>query len=615
MTTVNDLVTKIREASIAYYTGNAIISDRQFDNLIDELKALDPENPTLKTIGWGYKPNRDAVKHKYLVGSLQKIKDSKDIPFKGKRIITLKYDGLTGSAFYKNGELVQVLSRGSGMEGQDITPHCYSFLPHKIDYKDEIYVRGEIVIKRKTFAKYKEVGYANERNFISGLMNRIETGAEDKDCSFVTYSILGSTKPKLEQLSTLEKAGFEVADVFSDISFSSNITTEENFENIFRSNTEYLTDGLVITENETLEEIAYKFEDESKVGIVDHVEWNVGTTGRMIPVVVLKEPLDLEGTKVTRATAVHATFIKENQIGEDTKLEIAKANKIIPHIEKVAESSVAILPIECPRCNSKLEWAGLDLCCMDESCIAKEEARLWELANIVGLPKGLAETTLNEWFKYVSGSSIRDLLLQDVTMAILEGGTHYNNLLNEFMINIDRKTKDGFTFSEFWQIMCIPGLGQEMANRLKDVAPRAIKDSFIYDTEGKALTQEELMGELSAGRMREVLNSVHSNVEMAINKSKYWREAYKWFKFKETKPTENQEQFQVVITGALFHYKRNDFEKLLKDKGIKLAKAVSKNTKYLITNDPTSGSNKNVAAQKLGVELITEEDFMKRYLG
>lgn len=374
-----ELERRIKENAQKYYQdGSQELSDEEFDNLVDELKAKDPNSEVLK-VGWGYDPNNDTtpgskVKHRYgVVGSLTKVHNwnelDKNLSY-NLVIASLKLDGISVVLYYENGVMTQAVTRGNGYIGVDITEKCNYILTkrygrrHVIDKKFTGAIRGEILMSYSSFEKYSETHTEakNPRNTTAGIINSKDVEPEDLlFLDIYVYKIVGR-EMFMDRTSSYSDANTTYIDVLSFLSknfervvpYTSVILEELTIDDCMKSLKDewYGTvpaDGIVIANNRLIEipielskvaieysSQAYKFEAETKLAKVEEVEWSMSKTGYMIPRVRI-EPTQLSGTTVRYASGFNAAFIKDNNIGPGAIIKVEKANEIIPNIVAVLD--------------------------------------------------------------------------------------------------------------------------------------------------------------------------------------------------------------------------------------------------------------------------------------
>ncbi len=599
MKELGELEAKIIEYSNYYYNGTPIVSDSMFDSLLDRLKKESPNHYLLTKIGHGYKTSKAKSKHKFgTVGSLLKTKKLADVfkKLEGEIIITPKLDGGSVTVEYNEGQLVQALSRGNGQLGIDITHHVAKIVPLTIPTRENICFRGEAVLRKDIFEEKYSKDYANPRNMVTGTLNKKTQTDIVKDFDIVFYSIMSeSFYSKIDMLTKIKKNGLKTVkhEKLQNLG-NEEIITSENVISMLKKfiDIEYMTDGLVCNQNvvdhHCEKALALKFDAESSEMDVERVEWSTGSTGRVSPVIILREPVQLSGTKVQRVTGNNYKNIVELGIGSGATLEVIKSNEIIPMVKSVIERApITTAPYTCPICNTKLSIRGVDLVCSNTNCMARQFSSIKKVLEIASIPEGLSDTTIMKWIEFNKIKTLIDttndkICLNPLNSLCREFKEHYGHLLFNMEKNLFKKLKTGFTVEEFWYFINLPTLGKRMAEKL------AKYDVYNIDSEQM---------------------NVPINIKQAIiDNSSHIQECLKAFKPKVGNKEIIEIKYTVAITGSLSKPRAELIKELIKQ-GIQVG-SVSKSTKYLICNDPSS-SSKTQKAEKLGIKIINEEEFYK----
>ncbi len=447
MKRIYELVEILNKASIEYYEkDNEIMSDKEFDALLDELTTLEREynlvlenSPTQKVGSFEIVTGLNKVTHDDRMLSLDKTKEvSKLVEFCGNNesVLSFKMDGLTVILTYENGQLTKALTRGNGLVGEDITHNAKVFknIPKVIDYKGRLIVRGEAVITYESFNKINkkldvDEKYKNPRNLVSGTVRSLNSKVvSDREVYFYAFNLVNYSDverdfndKKTNTFIFLKESNFETVPYY--IVNSDNVSEYvTKLENDVQS-LEYGTDGLVLTYNSyqfsksmgttakfPRDSIAFKWEDEECETILKRVEWNTTRTGAINPVAVFDE-IDLLGTNVNRASLHNISIIEGLMLGIGDRIKVYKANMIIPQIsENITKSNNLEIPKNCPCCGEVAEvivtTSQKYLYCTNENCSAKF---LDKLVHFVGRGKmnieGLSEQTLE---KFIYDGYIKD---------------------------------------------------------------------------------------------------------------------------------------------------------------------------------------------------------------
>lgn len=612
-----------------YYMGEPEISDEQFDMLVDRLRILDPNSKVLKT-GWGFEVNGDKVKHKYShIGSLDKTKTYEDIPerFKQQTVyISPKLDGLSAVAYYENGQLVKGITRGNGEYGKDITDKLRIIVGKSIgDNKFTGAVRGELIISDSSWKilneKYNNL--ISPRNFAAGIINRKEIDEDIKYVDLVVYKIVGQeNKPTLntrEEMIQWLQLNFEKAIplyYYPILNYSSWSTYhEQTFEDFKKLG--YGLDGLVLTNPNIIydsttngyrfDEVAFKFQAESTTTIVKEIQWELSRTQRLIPVAVV-EPVELSGAIVERATCNNAQWVKDMELGKEAEVEICRSNEVIPQILSVLQPSQELLPSACPVCGHKLMWEGVDLKCVNEACPNLELSDLQQWCENVGETDGLQWTLMKQYLDVYGVKNIDDLYSKKDFIL--------NDLNSKKLSITELKIKEFFEKLYIKEIdiekaligLNVPRLGMKTAKLLGyryDIIYNLMLMSFGQLQIDDGWTKLSLLELVKEATTETILGNINKfNVLRFTYNSDYTSSRLVF-----PKEIKDDEKKFIAVTGALQKMKRKDFEAYIAQYGYELTSNLKK-CKYLVTNTPNSGSSKNKDAQKYGVEIITEEDFL-----
>ena len=641
MSQIRDLINKLNELTKAYDEGHPEVSDEVWDDMYFKLEQLEkntgliyPDSPTQK-VNYEVINQLNKIEHDHPMLSLPKTKLISDVEsfVTGQACVAMgKLDGLTCSLTYENGQLVRAETRGNGIIGEDVTHNAKAVnsIPQYIDYKDRLVVDGEIICTYNDFKEF-ENDYKNPRNFASGSIRLLDA----KECAkrkltFVAWDMIEGYPDidylhfRLQQLSDL---GFTI------VHFCSTPTVEEDINYIkkycqaskwpidgvvFKFESKKLRDSLPQTSHHLGGAIAYKFYDEKYETYLRNIEWTMGRTGVLTPVAIF-DPVDDGETTISRASLHNVTIMRETlykpYVGE--KVWVAKMNMIIPQIvdkkwvanDYDPDINMLKVPTICPICGGRTKIRKDNdsevLICTNPDCDGRLINHLDHFAGKKGLDiKGLSKATLEKLIDLGWLSSIEDIFLlknyreewiklpgfgvksvDNILDAIeqskncdmanfitalgipLIGSTYakeickYESTWTDFRADID----NDFDFSE-WD-----GFGYEMNKAIHD---------FVY-YEADHLAYDVLL-------LTNNLTSVKSN---------------------------NLDGQKICITGSLKNYKnRDEFIKDIEAYGGKVVGSVSKNTNILINNDIESNSSKNQNAKKFNIPILTEEDFINKYL-
>ena len=637
----------IKEASQAYYSdGSSPLTDAEFDALLEEERRENPNSPLLG-VGHGYVVNFDSTpgekyKHKYgVAGSLEKCHNYKELSsnLKNARKIsaTLKLDGLSVVLYYQNGVMYQALTRGEGgITGIDITKKIQEISPSYTLLRDTEFtgaVRGEIVMSFEQFDRYSKLHaeVKNPRNTTAGLINAKELSEDLEYLDVVVYTVVGIETKEIYMHDTAGEV-YQYRTPFSDYAtmhnwlennFGKNHTvvmkfldtsdlTETKFVDVMTALRAefygtYPADGIVLTNNDihiinhevTYDANAFKFKAESEETTVTGIEWNLSKTKYLIPTLLVNS-VQLSGTTVQRCTGNNAKYLVDNGLGIGAEIELLKSGEIIPKVERVIKPAHCTLPIVCPECSTLLIWDGVHLKCPNPECKDHIMQDLLVWCNNIAPIDGLGDTLKVKFFNELHDNYIPDGNHTQFEISI-EGIYAYNEtmvprgaqeqLFCQMLYDLKQKKVPVIAALK---ALNIPRLGDATADLLSHY--KGDIDKLI---EGD--TPDNLAYRLG-----------NANAESIIkhkDKFKRLKYIYKNIQFDDGTSTE---KIKVAITGSLESMTRSQFEKILNEHGFVLGN-ITKDTKYLITNTPNSGSSKNAMADKLGIEKITEAEFRGRF--
>lgn len=633
---VKQLEEAVRQASQKYYTdGTSELSDAQFDNMLSELSEADPSNPLVTSVGHGYAVDNDTTygqkrPHKYtLVASLDKVHNWKELSsdLKDMKIVySLKLDGISCVLYYVDGELDCALTRGDGKVGIDVTdkvlvvaPDVSSFYVDG-DMPFSGAVRGELVMSYNNFEEYSEThpDAKNPRNTTAGLINRKDTSEKDlRKLSLVVYTMLASNvyfSSYLDVLRTFrnwhETVPYDWCTYLSEGTFDSDMVRADKE---FKLECDYPSDGIVLaTDNVDMDvpydgeahnlswnSQAYKFPAESKRTEVREVEWNLSKTGYMIPRVRFDE-IKLSGTSVQYATAFNAKYVKENGIMRGTKIAVTKSGEIIPYIVSVdfCPDGAVRIPDTCPSCGNKLEWEGVHVKCDNPECPCQKMQDLVIWMKTIAPIDGLSDILIEKFANELQIEKVFELY----TLSPSNVRSHFPYPGKQKQLFIDCAvtclTAD-VDVSTAVKACNIPRFGDKTCKLCRDVYDTVMYVAMSKDTSYDVRSRLEPV--LGVANTDSLLNNVDKLANITYLSAVHCEHIDKI-----------DLKGDVCVTGKL-SVKRKDFEKELIDNGWNPVSSVKKTTKYLVTDNPNSGSSKNVSADKYGVPKITEEEFRSKF--
>lgn len=643
---MKELVETLNGAAKAYYQEDReIMSNQEYDSLYDQLEQLEKETGTVltnsPTVRVGYEAVNELPKeeHPSPMLSLDKTKDREVLrSFIGEHrcLLSWKLDGLTIVLTYENGELVKAVTRGNGIVGEVITNNAKVFknIPLRIPYKGQLVLRGEAIITYSEFERINEtIGdadakYKNPRNLCSGSVRQLNNEITAKrNVRFFAFTLVEAAgvdfqDSREKQFQFLAEQGFEVVEHYP--------VTEENilerisfFEKKIESY-DIPSDGLVLTYESISygqslgrtakfprHSIAFKWADELRETVLKEVEWSASRTGLINPVAVF-EPVELEGTTVSRASVHNISILKGLKLGIGDRITVYKANMIIPQIaDNLTRSDTLEIPECCPVCGEKTEIRRtnevVSLYCTNPKCPAKciKAFTLFVSRDAMNID-GLSEATLEKFVDLGLVREFADLyhLNQHKETIISQEGfgeKSYQNLINS--IETSRKT----TLPRVIFGLGIVNIGAANAKMLCRYFDYNLERMQSADVQ--TLSAIEGVGEVIAtafydymheaenlGKLERLLAELEIEVPVAEEGS------------------QTLAGLSFVVTGSLEHFdSRNDLKELIEQRGGKVTGSVTGKTTCLINNDVNSTSSKNKKAKELGVPILSEEDFLRQY--
>lgn len=608
-----ELKQKIIDANKSYRFGDAAISDVEFDALVEQYQKLVPEdefNEFRNSLNEGTLSG-SKVKHKFIMGSLDKIKNTDAVSFdkflkehiSTKLNISAKVDGISSVAKYVNGKLVSLASRGDGYEGTDFTDKApyIKGLPVKIKHEDTIYIRGELVIYSN-----EDLGTdTNYRNVCAGIMNRKEWTKEDvSHISFVPYTILGDEYTKDEQFKLLEDLGFNAAwhrniavgtDVFEAKDLLDELTNDAKLKHL------YDCDGLVLTDANAKNEIdsyrpknakAFKINELTAITKVIDIDWEGPSKDGFLNPVYILEPVELGGATIARASAANLDKIAELGVKYGSTVEITKANDIIPHVDRVIDSTNAVdieLPTECPCCGSKLVRDGINLRCINKNCKDQVIFKIMHFIKKLGV-KNCSFATLDNLGIHSFGALVKFTPNKKYKTEV--------KLYEELNSKVFTKSKQ-----ELLAAMNFCGVGETIVNKIVDFYgyENVEKQNFIGYPSG--------VGESFLSKFKEDIIENLGYVNMFTHNSRY--NFSKIAQDSAESCQRNKNGQSVCFTGKLFTMTRGEASKKAEAAGFEVKGGVNKGLTYLVTNNIESGSSKARKAKELGTKVINEQEFLK----
>ena len=637
---MKELIEILNNASRLYYQySTPIMTDFEYDKLYDELEKLEKETNTVLSNSPTQNVEPEAidslvkVEHPAPMLSLSKTKSISELAsFLGNQegLLSWKLDGLTIVLTYKDGKLSSGVTRGNGIIGEVITENVKKFknIPLTITYKGTLVVRGEAVIKYSDFNKMNEEldddssQYKNPRNLCSGSVRQLDSKVTAKrNVNCIIFALIESEKKfklKSEEFEWLKSLGFDVVEYHKVT--SNNIEEQVLYFKNKINEYDIPSDGLVLLYNDIeygkqlgttakypKNAIAFKWQDETAETKLIDVDWLVSRTGLINPVAVF-EPVELEGTIVSRASLHNVSILQGLSLGIGDTILVYKANMIIPQIaDNLTQSNSLTIPNKCPVCNHEARIISSNdvkyLYCMNDFCPAKLVKRLSQFTsrnamNIEGLSDAIINKLADEGL-IKTYADIYNLKRYKNDIISFEGfgEKSYDNLINS--IEKSRNVK----LANFIFALGIPDIG---LSRAKSICKNYSNDiNKIRNLTFEELSKIDGIGEIIAKGWIDTFNNEDFIKELEL--------LLKEVNFTDTSIDNNQplKDLIFVITGSVNNFtNRDELVEYIESYGGKVVKAISNNVNYLINNDITSTSTKNTKAKELGIKIISENDLM-----
>lgn len=645
---MKELVSVLNKASQAYYAQDTeIMSNFEYDRLYDELQKLEEETGVILTnspsINVGYEAVDELPKERHekpmlSLGKTKSREELRDWMNGHASLLSWKLDGLTIVLTFFAGNLAKAVTRGNGEVGEVITNNAKVFknLPLSIPFKGELILRGEAVISYADFDKINskiedvDAKYKNPRNLCSGSVRQLNNEVTaNRNVMFYAFSLVKAdgmdfNNSREKQFEFLKEQGFDVVE-YKKVTPDNILEEIEYFEDKVEGY-DIPSDGLVLVYEDIAygnslgatakfprDSIAFKWADELRETVLKEIEWSPSRTGLINPIAVF-EPVELEGTTVSRASVHNISIMRKLKLGIGDKITVYKANMIIPQIaENLTQSDNIELPEVCPVCGGTTELRQDNdvqlLYCTNPSCDAKKLKSFTlfvsrEAMNIDGLSEATLEKFIAKGFIHEYADIFKlERYRDEITQMEGFGEKSYNNLLKS--IDAARET----TLPRVVYSLGITGIGlanAKMICRYYHYNLEEMKDAQIEE-----LSEIEGIGEVLAGAFYEYFRNEKNNI---------WLDNLLKEITVVTETVDESEQtlsgLSFVITGSLNNYtNRNELKEIIESKGGKVTGSVTGKTACLINNDTTSNSSKNKKAKELGIRIISEEEFEREYLG
>lgn len=641
---MKELIDILNKAASVYYQGkDEIMSNFEYDRMYDELSALEKESglvlagsPTQK-VGYEVLSELPKQTHPSPMLSLDKTKQVDELSswLGGKEgLLSWKMDGLTVVLTYENGELLNAVTRGNGVVGEVITNNAKVFknLPVNIPFKGRMVLRGEAIITYSEFKKInallsEEEQYKNPRNLCSGsvrqLNNEITAKRNVELYAFTLVEAEGVDFKNSQQnkMEFMKEQGFQTVE-YKVVTAKNIYETVEWFSEKVKTN-DFPSDGLVllyddISYGESLgstakfprNAIAFKWADETAKTKLMEVEWSASRTGLINPVAIF-EPVELEGTTVSRASVHNISIVKELKLGIGDTIEVYKANMIIPQIaQNLTKSGSLAIPDKCPVCGEKTSIHKENdvevLFCENPDCLAKKIKSISlfvsrDAMNIDGMSEATIEKFISKGFLHELADLFKLNRYKDEIISMDGfGEKSYEKLVKA------AETAKITTTAKFIYSLGIANIGlsnakmvcKAFSNDLEKIRHASIDELVEIDGVGEIIAESFVKffaNENNNHMVDDLLDIVTLEDE-------------------ENDNANDMDGMNFVITGSVNHFSnRSEVKELIEGRGGKVTGSVTSKTKYLINNDSTSNSSKNKKAKELGVQIITEDEFIDMF--
>ena len=644
---IRELIGTLRAAGRAYYQeSREIMSNFEYDKLYDELVSLEKEtgivfaNSPTQNVGYEVVSALPKERHEKPMLSLNKTKSVEELAdwLGGQTgLLSWKMDGLTIVLTYQNGTLVKAVTRGNGEIGEVITANAKAFVnvPLNISYQGELILRGEAIIRYSDFEKINEqiedvdAKYKNPRNLCSGSVRQLNSEiTAQRQVHFYAFSLVKADgidfkNSRKEQFEWLKTQGFEVVEYHEVTKETLPETVKMYSEAIAENDTP--SDGLVLLYDDIAygqslgrtakfprDSIAFKWADEIQETKLLYIEWSASRTGLINPVAVF-EPVELEGTTVSRASVHNISIMEALELGAGDRITVYKANMIIPQIaDNLTRSGVRDIPEACPVCGGQTEVRQLNdvksLYCTNPDCQAKKikSFTLFTSRDALNIA-GLSEATLEKFIGVGLIQEYADIFHLDRHQEeIVEmdgfGQKSYDNLIAA------AEKASHTTLPRMVYGLGVAGIGlanakmicRHFKNDFEAMRHATVEELVEIDGIGEVLAQA-WTAFFSDGKNNAIVD--HLLAELT-------------FEAGDEESSEGADEafagMNFVITGSLEHFKnRKELQELIERRGGKVTGSVTSKTNYLINNDVASSSSKNKKARELGVPILSEEEFLK----
>ena len=495
-------------------------------------------------------------------------------------------------------------------------------------------VRGELIINKTNWSKLQEKyeDLIAPRNFAAGIINRKDIDEDIKYIDLVVYKVTGqedsNTFANRQQILDFLAENFKhyiprfyYPCLDRDCWQSQHTSTFKQFKQMG-----YELDGLVLTQDNVVyagdttkgylyDEVAFKFQAETAQTVIKEIEWTLSRTQRLVPVAIV-EPVELSGAIIQRATCNNAQMVRDLGLGKGAVIEIQRANEVIPYIVQTLEESTETLPTECPICHSKLEWNGVDLKCVNPDCQNVKSSDLQQWCECIGETDGLQWTLMKQYLDNYGVTSLDTLYNEKVKQTILTDLSSRQLSITEQKIYTFFKKLyiDKIDIDKILLGLNIPRLGKKTVQILGK-EEQLIKDLLVlclyYNTykDNYLEPYQKCLSLVKEATTESIFNNLKkfANIRYMFGRFIDNTERINFIKDESN----NLDTKYIAVTGSLVTMKRKDFEDYIRKYGYELSGNLKK-CKYLVTNTPDSGSNKNKQAQEYNIPIITEQEFLAK---
>ena len=642
---IKELVKLLNRASDAYYnSGNTVLTDEEFDILLEELVALEADtgivlsNSPTHNVGAKVLSTQSKVTHDIPMLSLDKLHTVESLAeWAGNDncYLGLKLDGLSTRLVFENGELIEASTRGDGNTGSDILEHikCYENVPTFISYKDKLIIDGESLILYDDFNRInselsEDKQFANVRNLASGTLANLDTNiTKSRHMKFIAWRVIDGfnyiENSNFFKLKEAEKIGFEVVPMWTYVNNADREHLSEMLHNLRKQANDkgVPIDGVVMAKDSIdlsqkmgrtakffRHSIAYKFEDDVYQTKLINIEFTMGKSGRLTPTAIFK-PVIIDGTTVERASLTNLSIIKNLGLANNCTVFVKKANCIIPQITKCLQDgdSPIKIPKYCPVCGGETEVvtenASEVLMCTNPNCSGKLLGRLKFFVskpamNIDGLSEAILEFLINkDWVK--SFVDIYHLVDHKDEWKKCDG---FGKRSVEKILDAIEKSRD-VKLENFICALSIDGVGKSASKTISDAFEGDFATLLSVFDGGFHWSELEDIGDKTDANITKYLHDNYDEVNTLAAEMHF-------SKRERNVIVENPFVGKTLcVTGKLFNFTRDSINAKIAELGAKAAGSVSKNTDYLITNEQ-SGSSKYKKAVELNIPIITEQEFL-----